>query len=64
MSKRITILGGGESGYGVAVLAKKKGYNVFLSDSGVLGERYRDGLISEGVSFEEGKHSIERLLLL
>ncbi len=60
MVKRVTILGGGESGYGVAVLGKKMGYNVFLSDSGTLSDRYRDALTAEGIAFEEDTHTVER----
>ena len=40
MSKRLVILGGGESGAGTAVLAKKMGYDVFLSDKGLLKDKY------------------------
>ena len=38
--KKIVVLGGGISGYGSAVLAKKKGFEVFLSDAGKIAERY------------------------
>jgi len=41
MSKRMVILGGGESGVGAALLASQKGYEVFLSDGGPLKENYR-----------------------
>ena len=58
----IVILGGGESGYGSAVLAKSKGFGTFLSDSGTLSEKYRNLLVAEGVEFEEGGHSEERVL--
>ena len=40
---RLVILGGGESGVGAAVLAKKKGFDVFLSDKGKLKDNYKDG---------------------
>ena len=60
--QNIVILGGGESGYGSAVLAKSKGFNTFLSDSGTLSEKYRTLLTAEGVEFEEGGHSEERIL--
>ncbi|MCD8072525.1 MAG: UDP-N-acetylmuramoyl-L-alanine--D-glutamate ligase [Alistipes sp.] len=52
----IVILGGGESGWGTALLAKKEGYRVFLSDSGTLATRYREALVREGIDFEEGGH--------
>jgi UDP-N-acetylmuramoylalanine--D-glutamate ligase len=47
MKKKIVILGGGESGAGAAVLAKRKGYDVFLSDESSLKEKYRNELIEE-----------------
>ncbi|MCD7970714.1 MAG: UDP-N-acetylmuramoyl-L-alanine--D-glutamate ligase [Alistipes sp.] len=53
----IAILGGGESGWGSALLAKVKGYRVFLSDSGILAPRYREALALAGIPFEEGGHS-------
>lgn len=62
MSKRFVILGGGESGVGAAVLAKKKGYDVFLSDGSSLKNEYRQMLEEAGVEYEEGKHTAERIL--
>ena len=59
---KIIILGGGESGVGAAVLAKKKGLEVFLSDRGVIKEYYKQQLKEEGIDFEEGVHSEERIL--
>ncbi len=59
MSKRFVILGGGESGVGAALLAKKKGYDVFLSDESSLKDGYRNELLNAGIDFEEGKHSVE-----
>lgn len=58
----IVILGGGESGVGAAILAKVKGYDVFVSDFGLIKEKHKKTLIEEGIQFEEGKHSIERIL--
>ena len=49
---KIIILGGGESGVGAAVLAKKKGLEVFLSDRGVIKEHYKQQLQEEGIDFE------------
>ncbi len=60
--KRIVILGGGESGTGAAILAKDKGMDVFLSDSGTLAQRYVDTLRAEGIAFEQGGHT-EALIL-
>ncbi len=56
------ILGGGESGVGSAVLAARKGFEVFLSDSGKLKDSYREMLLSEGIPFEEGGHTESRVL--
>jgi UDP-N-acetylmuramoylalanine--D-glutamate ligase len=62
MSKRMVILGGGESGVGAALLAKQKGYDVFVSDSGSLKENYRNELQQAGIDFEEGSHNEEKIL--
>lgn len=62
MSNNIIILGGGESGVGAALLAKHKGLNVFLSDGGSLKEIYKAELRANGIEFEEGGHSEERIL--
>ena len=55
--KRVVVLGGGESGAGAAVLAKVKGFDVFLSDSGVLQDDYKSLLQQYDIAFEEGKHT-------
>lgn len=60
--KRIVILGGGESGAGAAILAKKQGYDVFLSDSSTIKPRYREWLDRYNISWEEGKHTEELIL--
>lgn len=62
MGKRMVILGGGESGAGAALLAKQKGYDVFLSDGSSLKEVYRTELKDAGIDFEEGKHTEEKIL--
>lgn len=59
---KLVVLGGGESGFGTAVLAKKAGLEVFLSDFGKIPEKYRAALESEGIEFEEGGHDEERIL--
>lgn len=59
---RLVILGGGESGVGAAILAKDLGMEVFLSDSGKIPERFRRQLLEEEIEWEEGHHSIERIL--
>ncbi|MCM1521709.1 MAG: UDP-N-acetylmuramoyl-L-alanine--D-glutamate ligase [Muribaculaceae bacterium] len=62
MKKNLVILGGGESGVGAAILGKDKGWNVFLSDSGSIPARYREVLDREGIEWEEGGHTMERIL--
>lgn len=60
--ERIVILGGGESGCGSAVLAKVKGFDVFLSDGGTIAPKYRELLDRWGIACEEGRHT-ETLIL-
>ena len=60
--KQIVVLGGGISGYGSAILAKKKGFGVFLSDAGRIADRYKAKLDEWGVPYEEGGHTEERIL--
>ena len=60
--KKLVVLGGGISGYGSAILARRKGFDVFLSDSGRIADRYRMKLEAWGVPYEEGGHSEERIL--
>ncbi len=59
---KIVVLGGGESGFGAAYLAKKKGFDVFLSDKGVIRENYKNLLIENEIEFEEGTHTEDRIL--
>lgn len=60
--KRIVILGGGESGAGAAVLAKKQGFDVFLSDLSEIKPQYKDMLNNYGILWEEKQHSEEKIL--
>ena len=62
MKRKIVVLGGGISGYGSAILAKKKGFDTFLSDMGTIADRFKARLDEWGVEYEEGKHSEERIL--
>ncbi|HOO42147.1 MAG TPA: UDP-N-acetylmuramoyl-L-alanine--D-glutamate ligase [Bacteroidales bacterium] len=62
MNDKLVILGGGESGVGAAVLAKKQGYNVFLSDSGIIRPAAKDLLSEYGIEYEEGNHSVPRIM--
>ena len=59
---KIIILGGGESGVGSAILAQKKGFDVFLSDGGTLSDEYREILQEYRIEFEEGGHSEDKIL--
>ncbi|MEQ8627209.1 UDP-N-acetylmuramoyl-L-alanine--D-glutamate ligase [Ekhidna sp.] len=62
MNESIVILGGGESGVGAAILARQKGYDVFLSDGGNLAPDRRRALKSQKIDFEEGGHSEELIM--
>ncbi|GAB4202071.1 MAG: UDP-N-acetylmuramoyl-L-alanine--D-glutamate ligase [Bacteroidia bacterium] len=61
MSKKIVILGAGESGVGSAILAKKQGYDVFVSDAGNISEKYLNILKTNNIHYEQGKHSTDKL---
>ncbi|MGB4340763.1 MAG: Mur ligase family protein, partial [Dysgonamonadaceae bacterium] len=61
--KFMVILGGGESGVGSAILARTKGFDVFLSDKGKLTDEHRQTLIDYTIDFEEGKHTEEKIFL-
>ena len=60
--KKIVILGGGESGVGAALLAKAKGFEVFLSDKGMLSDKYKETLSQNQIPFEEGEHTEAKIL--
>ncbi len=62
MERRIVILGAGESGTGAAVLARKQGFDVFVSDSGRIKDHYKEILFNYDIEWEEGKHT-ERLIM-
>ena len=57
VDRQVTILGAGESGTGAALLAKSKGYDVFVSDAGKIKDKYKEELKLNNIKFEEGKHS-------
>ena len=61
-NKNIAILGAGESGVGAAVLAKKQGFSVFVSDLGKIKEKYKVELNKENIEWEEGTHTTEKIL--
>jgi UDP-N-acetylmuramoylalanine--D-glutamate ligase len=62
MEQRLVILGGGESGVGTAILGKKKGYDVFVSDFGKIKNNYKEVLGLHGIKWEEEKHTEELIL--
>ncbi len=62
MSKKLIVLGAGESGVGAAILAVKEGYSVIVSDSGKIQEKYKKELDEKGIAFEEEGHSANRIL--
>src|SRR5438876_1116204 len=62
MNKRIVILGAGESGTGAAILAQRKGFDVFVSDKGKIADNFKEQLKKYNVHYEEGQHS-ESLIL-
>ena len=62
MGKKMVILGAAESGVGAAVLAQKKGFEVFVSDAGKIKPRYVDLLDRHGITWEDGGHTEAEVL--
>lgn len=62
MKKRLVILGAGESGFGTAVLGLKQGYDVFVSDAGIIKNNYKQHLSDWEIEYEESKHTEEKIL--
>jgi UDP-N-acetylmuramoylalanine--D-glutamate ligase len=62
LRNRIVILGSGESGTGAAILAKQKGYEVFVSDMGSIADPFKKELLKHEVAFEERQHTEEQIL--
>ncbi len=60
--QKLVVLGGGESGVGAAILGKDKGMEVFLSDMGTVAPRYAAMLDAEGIEWEQGHHTPEKIL--
>ncbi len=60
--KRLVILGGGESGVGTAVLGKKQGYEVFVSDKARIADSYKEVLLQHDIDFEEEQHTRSKIL--
>jgi UDP-N-acetylmuramoylalanine--D-glutamate ligase len=59
---RLVVLGGGESGVGTAILGKKKGYAVFVSDFGKIKDKYKKDLIDNNIEWEEEGHTEDLIL--
>ena len=62
MAKKLVILGAGESGVGTALLAKQKGYEVFVSDAGSIKANFQKELEDNSIEFEGGTHSVDKIL--
>lgn len=62
MSKKIVILGAGESGVGAALLCKQQGYDVFVSDGGKIQPHFEKELLENQIEFEQGSHDYTRML--
>ena len=60
--QRLVVLGGGESGVGTAILGKKQGYEVFVSDFGKIKQNYKDVLINNDIGWEEETHTEAKIL--
>ena len=60
--KRLVVLGGGESGVGTALLGKQKGYDVFVSDKGMIKERYKNVLLKNQIEWEDQQHTEAKIL--
>lgn len=60
-AKRLVILGAGESGVGTAILGKRQGFDVFVSDKGIIKENYKNTLIKIGIDWEEGIHTEDKI---
>ena len=62
MKENLIVLGGGESGVGAAYLASQNGISVFLSDKNLIKLKYKKILIDNEIEFEEGRHSLDKVL--
>ena len=60
--RRLAILGAGESGVGAAYLAQQQGYDVFVSDFGIIADNYKEQLIGWKIPFEEKQHTEAEIL--
>jgi len=62
IKRKLVVIGAGESGVGAAILGKKKGYDVFVSDFGKVQQEYKNTLIDAAIEFEEDGHTESRIL--
>ena len=62
MKNRIVVIGAGISGAGAAVLAKKKGFEVFVSDKGIIIDENKTVLLNNEIEWEESNHTLEKIL--
>ena len=60
--QKLVVLGAGESGCGAAILGKKKGFEVFVSDKGTISKKSKDVLLHNNIPFEEEKHTEQQIL--
>ena len=61
-TKRLVILGAAESGVGAALLGKQQGWDVFVSDGGMIKEQFKQVLLQKEIAFEEGSHTSDKIL--
>jgi len=62
VNRKLVVLGAGESGVGTAILGKQKGFDVFVSDKGIIAEKYKKVLLNNDILFEEGNHTESKIL--
>jgi UDP-N-acetylmuramoylalanine--D-glutamate ligase len=62
MSKRLVILGGGESGVGAALLGQQHGYDIFVSDASAIKDKHKEELAASKIPFEEKQHTTPLIL--
>ncbi|MDP3947004.1 MAG: UDP-N-acetylmuramoyl-L-alanine--D-glutamate ligase [Lutibacter sp.] len=62
VNRKLVVLGAGESGVGTAILGKQKGFEVFVSDKGIIAEKYKKVLLNNDILFEDGNHTESKIL--
>lgn len=61
-SKKLVVIGAGESGIGAALLGKQQGWDVFVTDGGAIKEQYKKDLEANGIAYEEGGHTVAEIM--